>query len=779
MGRWTFFVLMFEWLTLLPTSRPLLQTVQVFAMANSQRGERLPRPPARCKRITNGARFAARIALGLVAPLLLATGCGGCGKGSLAGAADLAIVAAVERVVVSGRVIDGDEQPVAGAQVIGVGQGGVRALGVSDSDGRFALRLPTGAAELTIQSQAALPEKLPITAPSDAIEVALRRRVTIAGIIQQGRKHVAGATVTLMAGDRLSIETKSGPDGRFAFAEIGEARYALRVTHDTAGGAYLPDLVIDGKALVVTLQPARGVMVKLVDDHGLDVAGELLLTEVEGPAAPRKLALPGRALVLPGSYRTAVRVAGFLPLGVPLVVKPGTGELTETLRLQRPATLQVTVTGEGGAPIADAAVRVGGDTFVSATASGGIDDPRLESVGELGVLRGPVPYPPAAPALSLVAAAQVVQKTDARGVAQLSSLPAGAMVVMVNHPDYLPTPCNVELTAGAMATLACPLQRGVTVSGRVLDEASNPIAGALLTSPEGSTSATSDRDGHFTIRVAPTQKTLTATAVGFAPVAQSIGPEPLTFVLGAARDRLAGQVEDERGRIIAGAEVRIGERRSSSDARGQFSLEGLGRPPWQLEIRHKEFAPLRQRVTSGERGEIQRFVMPFGGGIEGRVTASGPESLRGKITLEIAIGGEREIVKPLDDGTYRRVGLAVGRATIRALAPGYVTESRYVDILPADSFGEVTVRDIDFQLDLALVISGRVRRADGSTAAGATIEAAGQRTTADRDGNYTLAGVPAGKHLVTAKLDGAEATASSDGRAGDQITLDLELDASP
>lgn len=758
-GRWTFLVLMFEWLTLLPTSRPLLQTVHTFAMDNSQRGERLPRLRAGCKRFPTI----------LVLLHLVAGGCRGCSTEPGAPAVDLAVAHAV----LSGRVVDLDEQPVAGARVVGrSARADEKAVAVTDAEGKFALRLPVGPAALLIESEAALPERLAATVPADAVEVALRRRVTLAGRVVADGKHVAGATVTLMAGPRLAVDTTTGPDGKFAFAELGEAHYALRVVAG-ARAAYLPEVTTDGPPLEIAVQPAQSVMVKVVDDLGKAVSGELRLSEGEGPAAPRALRVPGAIVARPGSYRAELVIDGYLPLRAPLVIAAGRSD--ETLRLQRPATLQLTVRGEGEQPLVGAQVQLAGEGAGLGTADPLRDDPRLIQLGELGVLRGPIPFPPLLGGGGALAPAPTIdpQRTGAGGTLELRGLVPGRTAIRVVHADHLPAVCSVDLVAGATTPLLCVARRGEPISGRVVDEAGAAVGGAQVAIAASELSTMTDGGGRFALRAPALPATVAVSAPGFVPRAVTVvsADEAASIVLVAARDRCSGSLEDERGRAIAGADVRVGERRTASDARGQFALEGIGRLPQPITIRHAEFAPLQARCTEPT---AQRFVLPFGGGIEGRVTTAGPERLSATVTLEVRVGGELTTVKILDDGSFRRAGLPVGRAQVRVVATGYVAEARTLEILPGDTFGEITVRDVDFRLEAAMRVAGRVRRADGP-AGGARVSVGGKSVTTDAAGEFALEGLVPGRVTVIATQDGLEAEVAIDGRGGETLSVELEL----
>ncbi len=686
---------------------------------------------------------------------------------------------AVAKVVVSGRVLDGDEQPVSGARVVARAASGEKALAISDGEGRFAVRVPAGQVELLIESTLALPERFTVTAPAgglEDLEVSLRRRIALAGRITLGGKHVAEAEVTLMAGERFSVRTTSNPEGRFAFGELGEARYALRVV-GKLGQAYVPEVRPEAE-VVVALQPSRSLMVKLLDDTGKPVAGELRVSEAEGPAGARRFAVPASGStvleLLPGAYRLEVRAAGYLPQQRALTV--GT-TASESIALVRPARLVVVATDERGQPVGRANVSLGQELGMGGAGNGSLEDPRLLQLGELGVLRGPIPFPPPTPQASLAPATGAARMTAASGEVELVDLQPGKLAVSVSHPDFLPTVCTTDLTPGASARLPCVLRRGELVTGRVLDEGGRAIVGAPVTTKSAEPGATvvTDGSGRFSLRVPALPATLVAQSPGFAPASATVESHEVTLVLSQARDRLAGVVEDERGRVIAGAEVKVGERRTTSDGRGQFVLEGVGRPPQSVEIRHKDFAPLQHTTSPSDGTEVQRFVLPFGGGLDGRIVMAGPERLPSKLSLEVRVGRFVEMVKVLDDGTFRRTGLPSGRATVRVLAEGFVAEPRTLELLPGDTFGEVTVRDLELSLEAALRVRGTVRTVDGTPVEGARVTVGAESTTSSASGEFVLPAVAPGRVVVRAQQGGRIGEVSVEGRPAETVTVELEL----
>src|SRR5207247_41996 len=103
-----------------------------------------------------------------------------------------------------------------------------------------------------------------------------------------------------------------------------------------------------------------------------------------------------------------------------------------------------------------------------------------EPAGELGVLRGPIPFPPSVPSGGGGAWARGLV-TDGAGRFRVVGLPAGRLVVVASHPDFARGASEPFLTTpGTVSTVQVVLQRGATVRGRVVDERGQPLGGVEI-----------------------------------------------------------------------------------------------------------------------------------------------------------------------------------------------------------------------------------------------------------------------------------------------------------
>ena len=126
---------------------------------------------------------------------------------------------------------------------------------------------------------------------------------------------------------------------------------------------------------------------------------------------------------------------------------------------------------------------------------------RLETAGELGVLRGPIPYPPLVP-IKVDVAPTLGFVTDAKGAFRISGLPAGKVVVSASHPQFaVGRSTEIVLTPGAVVETRVILRRGTSLRGVVVDERGRGLAGAEV-SCNDLPAGRSDKGGGFGPRAA-------------------------------------------------------------------------------------------------------------------------------------------------------------------------------------------------------------------------------------------------------------------------------------
>jgi hypothetical protein len=628
-------------------------------------------------------------------------------------------------------------------------------------------------------------------------------------LVRARGRPVAEADVQL-GGPGGSRSTKSGPDGAFSFRELPEGRYALRATHEHEAG-FLEMVSVgvdepDGGAgvLVVELKPAARVVGRLLEKSGRSIpGGEVLLMEGAAVGLERKVPTASDGsfrieAVLPGTYVISGRADGFFasePRSLevpPLKAGAPPGKIPETsvdLRLERGAVIEGSVVDDGGRAVVGAHVEVSGEgpdgAPIAVTAAGGLGGDslaRVELSGELGILRGPIPYPPLVPA-PRDAPSQAGAKgfvTDAKGGFRLIGLPAGKLVVAAVHPDYARgTSEPVMVAPGATVSVRVVLTHGESVRGRVVGDAGEPLVGVEL-SGDGRTLAVSDAHGEFELTHVAHAITLTARLAGHLPATRAVKPgepDPIELTLARAEGRLAGVVVDDRGVPVAGARIELtagalAAIKTASDKSGGFRLEALGPAPYRVRVTHPDFAPAS--LDGLPAGDDARIELHPGGGIAGEVRDARTGALPPGARLEVLEGGRPRAI-PIVKGRFEVTGLGPGRQILQLSAPGYVTLSRDVDVPAADRPREPTVRDLVLELERGGSIVGHVRDENGDPLVGADVICGALRARTDARGDYRLDGVPPGRATVRVESNGRHASDDTDLRPNDESRLDLHL----
>jgi protocatechuate 3,4-dioxygenase beta subunit len=719
------------------------------------------------------------------------------------GGRDGGVAAAGGKWAVAGRVVDRLGRPVAGAHVqarVAKGDGGSWLVATSDDDGRYVLRLGSGAAtQLRVEADGFVTEELAgVEPPQAGLEFTLARRLALEGVVRARGQAAADAEVTI-AGASGTRTAKSGPDGAFSFAGLAEGRYALRAVRDTEA-AYVDGVMVaagDGGTgvLTVELQPATTVTGKLRERGGRAIAGgEVTLSEADGAPLPRSLTTDNEGnfrfvAVLPGSYVVGAHAEGFYP-AEPRPVRVGKTPATVELRLDPGASVEGRVVDERAQPVAGADVAVSGEspdgTPIAMTASSGAataTGARVEPAGELGILRGPVPYPPPTPTTMPGEAAPAPKqfRTDDKGGFRVTGLPAGRLVVVATHPDFARGASEpMHVVAGAELRVTVVLSRGVEVRGRVVDDRGAAVGGAELTG-DGASLAVTDARGEFEIAHVARALTLTVRAAGFLPATRAVSPSehgPFDVTLRRAEGRLGGDVVDDRGAPVSAARVEIAAppmpaRWVTTDRAGRFDADALGPGPYRVVVTHADFAPATFDAVAPSTEA--RFALAPGGGIDGDVRDARLGGVPAGLRLELVSGGGKSRLLPVQAGRFSATGLPQGRATLTASAPGYVTLTREVDVVAGDRPHDVTVRDVRLELERGGAVSGRVRDDHGDPVADAVVAVGALRARSDRDGNFRIGGVAAGRARVTAEKSGAVAAEEIDVRAGDESRVELRL----
>jgi len=442
--------------------------------------------------------------------------------------------------------------------------------------------------------------------------------------------------------------------------------------------------------------------------------------------------------------------------------------------------------------------------------------------------------------------------TDLRGEALFLAKPGKLQMLFVSHEDrgnamYNPMMGMMGQTmsiAGPKDTTVKPprtelvfrVGAGVTIRGKVADDAGKPLAGvrvATLGMMGGGGSATSGADGIYELQNQSLPVIMVSAALpGYVQVVDRrtvglTGARPENGVL--ERDivmrraaSLTGRVVDPHGRPLPGVEVRVGgdvgmaaiaaftggSRQTITNAAGTYVLDGvtpgpgvhvMGRMPGFLDSKTPDFevvagvaqAPdlvmqqgtlLVVSVEQQDGGAVQEARVEVDVEVPERIAWDPMSAWQGFADAVTSPAGKAEI-RDLPDGdvtlTVTASGFAAGRA--------HVTTKR----------AEGTRKEVTVRLRAGVTLRGRVVDAEGKPVEGAVVQtlpadapapspAEGAQVfvprvsvTTQADGRFALEGLPAALVQVVATAEGSRPVTREVDAGGHEIELQLApVDAS-
>ena len=448
-----------------------------------------------------------------------------------------------------GTVLDAAGNPVAGAAItaeIELGPGMEVAgpgldttpvvVAVAGPDGTFSLvGMEAGRHRLRVEAEGIFPSEVRFfEVPADGVRLVVARKVAVQGqVVDATGMPVADMPVRLVSEASGQIEARTDAAGGFVFAELaegvfhvwagaGELATPAQVVARLGPGPFEPALLTLGPAAVVT-----GRVVDRATRQGVSAAVVLSATDSEEPPRYGQSDAHGnfRIEAVPmGRWSADAFAPGYIATEA---IELDTGSaIAPVIELTRGGVVAGRVVDQRNQPIMGAVVSVrgtGADGRALAMSEQSLtrtarqfrgragpalagEGPRFIPRGELGVMRGPIPFPPPRGAAALRFAARILEAgdasgedgalpglsvpeevapafvTDAQGRFRLTGLPAGQVQVVATHPDYADGTSRIA-TLGLgerLDDVTVVLVPGVFLVGMVMDQHEEPIVGATL-----------------------------------------------------------------------------------------------------------------------------------------------------------------------------------------------------------------------------------------------------------------------------------------------------------
>ncbi len=201
----------------------------------------------------------------------------------------------------------------------------------------------------------------------------------------------------------------------------------------------------------------------------------------------------------------------------------------------------------------------------------------------------------------------------------------------VDSSRYQPkaTPEQLRSRSGVMV-----LARGVSISGRVLNQEGRPIAGASvgLGRRDWNRKTKTDDLGRFEFAAAAAAESLfTVEASGFAPEVRSVllrdGLPPFEFRLGSGR-AIRGSVADSQGRPLADANIAVDSRNGLQNLNWRTKSDAAGRFAWDTAPTFRVFL---SAWKEGYRA-VRLAIEPADKEVDFKLVAVSPLRIRGIVT---------------------------------------------------------------------------------------------------------------------------------------------------
>jgi hypothetical protein len=598
-------------------------------------------------------------------------------------------------------------------------------------------------------------------AKAGAVEIRLAKGETFTGTVRDSvtGAAVAGARMSLNEGaDSLPASAVSDAKGRFTFGPLLSRSYQIEGMHPSYGIASTAVLVPRVTTRAFAALPVAHARGRVVDEEKKPVAGAIVSSPVTtGPRRPS--ALTNAA----GEFVIRV-VTSATPFALPIYAskhgyaggmlearkwQPGETRNDIVITLVRGFTISVRVRDRQHQPVEHAYVnltRTGDGAQQGFFASAECDDPTRQDC----------------------------RRTSADGSVVFRTS-EGPHSVFVTGDEVAPKRVPAVTLSARSEPLVVEVDRGVTISGRVVHADGTPVAGVIVEMPRSRIAprnATTDSDGTFTIvGIAAGATNLTAfssdrhlTSVPV-PVTAPAKNVTITMPHGA---RIEGRVVDRGTKqpvtdftvSLPSRGVRPGLGATPQQVHaddGSYAIDDVPPGTVQIAVAATGFVTATRSDITAEEGKTVSGIdlqLDRGASITGRVTSGGAPVAGAQVAVTANrmpfFGGTTTDA----DGNYTLDGVAEGERTLQFQRTGFIVLHKTVEVTAGKDLR------LDVELDHGAEIRGRVTDRAGHNIPGANVAITGDRmapsnmTQTDLDGSFVMQGLATGSYHLTARKDG-------------------------
>lgn len=619
-------------------------------------------------------------------------------------------------------------------------------------------------------------------AKAGAVEIRLSKGETFTGNVRDSvtGAPVAGARMSLNeSADSFPTTAVSDAKGRFTFGPLLAHSYQIEGMHPSYGiasAAVLVPHVTTRSFAALPVAHARG---RVVDEEKKPVAGAIVTSPITtGPRRPSTLTNAA------GEFVIRV-VTSATPSALPIYAmkqgyaggmlearkwQPGETRNDIVITLVRGFTIPVRVLDRQHQPVAHAYVnltRIGDNSQQGFFAPAQCDDPSRPDCRRTG------------------ADGSVVFRTS-----------EGPHSVFVTGDEVAPKRVpRVALTARS-EPLVVEVDRGVTISGRVVHADGTPVTGAIVElprSPIAPRNATTDSDGAFTlVGVAAGSTSLTALSsdrrLSSAPVPVTAPAKNVTITMPHGA-RIEGRVVDRGTKqpvtdftVSVPSRGRPGPGPTPQQVHaddGSYAIDNVPPGTAQINVTATGFVTATRSDITAEEGKTVSGIdvqLDRGASITGRVTSGGAPVAGAQVSLTANrmpfFGGTTTDA----DGNYTLDGVAEGERSIQFQRTGFIILHKTVEVTAGKDL------HLDVELDHGAEIRGRVTDRAGHNIPGANVAISGDRgapsnmVQTDLDGSFVMQGLATGSYHLTARKEGYVSQDANDVTVPQSQPLTFALD---